>query len=416
MATTLDALQKQYQEAKAKNLALDMTRGKPSPEQLDLALPMLDLVTSSDYKTLAGGDTRNYGGLDGIPEAKALFKEFLEVSNTNEVIIAGNGSLTLMFDTMAQAVSHGVVGSEKPWGQLEKVKFLCPSPGYDRHFSICENLGIEMIPVGMDENGPLMDEVEQLVAADSSIKGIWVVPKYSNPTGISCSDEVVTRLASMKTAASDFRIFWDNAYTVHHLYNASNRDEVKDVLGACKEAGNADRVFIFGSMSKITFAGAAVAAMGGSEENMTWKKKALAFSTIGPDKINQVRHTRFFPNMDAVMNHMDKHADILRAKFEVVLEVLNAKLDGKELATWTTPKGGYFISLDTNEGCAKRVVQLAADAGVKLTAAGATFPYGKDPKDSNIRLAPSLPSVSEIRTAMEIVALCIELADAEKKA
>lgn len=268
----------------------------------------------------------------------------------------------------------------------------------------------------MDENGPLMDEVEQLVAADSSIKGIWVVPKYSNPTGISCSDEVVTRLASMKTAASDFRIFWDNAYTVHHLYNASNRDEVKDVLGACKEAGNADRVFIFGSMSKITFAGAAVAAMGGSEENMTWKKKALAFSTIGPDKINQVRHTRFFPNMDAVMNHMDKHADILRAKFEVVLEVLNAKLDGKELATWTTPKGGYFISLDTNEGCAKRVVQLAADAGVKLTAAGATFPYGKDPKDSNIRLAPSLPSVSEIRTAMEIVALCIELADAEKKA
>lgn len=416
MATTLDALQKQYQEAKAKNLALDMTRGKPSPEQLDLALPMLDLVTSSDYKTLSGDDTRNYGGLDGIPEAKALFKDFLEVSNTNEVIIAGNGSLTLMFDTMSQAVSHGVVGSEKPWGQLEKVKFLCPSPGYDRHFSICENLGIEMIPVGMDENGPLMDEVEQLVAADSSIKGIWVVPKYSNPTGISCSDEVVTRLASMKTAASDFRIFWDNAYTVHHLYNASNRDQVKDILGACKEAGNANRVFIFGSMSKITFAGAAVAAMGGSEENMTWKKKALAFSTIGPDKVNQVRHTRFFPNMDAVMNHMDKHADILRAKFEVVLEVLNAKLTGKELATWTTPKGGYFISLDTNEGCAKRVVQLAAEAGVKLTAAGATFPYGKDPKDSNIRLAPSLPSVSEIRTAMEIVALCIELADAEKKA
>lgn len=416
MATTLDALQKQYQEAKAKNLALDMTRGKPSPEQLDLALPMLDLVTSSDYKTLSGDDTRNYGGLDGIPEAKSLFKEFLEVSSTNEVIIAGNGSLTLMFDTMSQAVSHGVVGSEKPWGQLEKVKFLCPSPGYDRHFSICENLGIEMIPVGMDENGPLMDEVEKLVAADSSIKGIWVVPKYSNPTGISCSDEVVNRLASMKTAASDFRIFWDNAYTVHHLYNASNRDEVKDILGACKETGNANRVFIFGSMSKITFAGAAVAAMGGSEENMTWKKKALAFSTIGPDKVNQVRHTRFFPNMDAVMNHMNKHADILRAKFEVVLEVLNAKLGGKELATWTTPKGGYFISLDTNEGCAKRVVQLAAEAGVKLTAAGATFPYGKDPKDSNIRLAPSLPSVSEIRTAMEIVTLCVELADAEKKA
>ncbi len=416
MASTLEALQKKYEEAKAKNLALDMTRGKPSPEQLDLALPMLDLVTSSDYKTLAGADTRNYGGLDGIPEAKELFKDFLEVSSTSEVVVAGNSSLTLMHDTVGRAVSHGTVDSETPWGKLPKVKFLCPSPGYDRHYSVCEHFGIEMITVGMDENGPLMDEVEKLVAEDDSIKGIWIVPKYSNPTGYTCSDEVVERLASMKTAAADFRIFWDNAYTVHHLYGTDNQDSVKNILDACKATGNDNRVFIFGSMSKITFAGSAVAAIGGSEANMGWVNKQVGFSTIGPDKINQVRHTRFFPNIDAVKAHMAKHAEILKEKFEVVYEVLETELAGKGLATWTKPKGGYFISLDTNEGCAKRVVQLAAEAGVKLTAAGATFPYGNDPKNSNIRLAPSLPSVPEIRLAMEVVSLCVELADAEKNA
>jgi len=405
-------LQGLYEEAKAKNLALDMTRGKPGSEQLDLTLPMLDLVTSSDYKTVGGADSRNYGGLDGIPEAKQLFKEFLEVDSTEEVVVGGNSSLTLMHDTVARCISHGNSSSSKPWGKLDKVKFLCPSPGYDRHFSICEHFGIEMITVENKNNDLDISKIEELVANDESIKGIWVVPKYGNPTGTSVADEVVERLAKMETAANDFRIFWDNAYTVHHL--SDNVDVIKNIFSECKAAGNEDRVFILGSTSKITFAGAGIAAIGGSVANMNWIRKQLAISTIGPDKINQVRHTRFFGDFSGLKEHMKKHGALIKPKFEVVTSILQDKLGGRGLATWTNPKGGYFISLDTNEGCAKKVVSLAAEAGVKLTAAGATFPYKNDPKDTNIRLAPTLPSIEEIKQAMEIVCLCVELADAEK--
>ena len=405
-------LQGLYEEAKAKNLALDMTRGKPGSEQLDLTLPMLDLVTSSDYKTVGGADSRNYGGLDGIPEAKQLFKEFLEVDSTDEVVVGGNSSLTLMHDTVARCISHGNSSSSKPWGKLDKVKFLCPSPGYDRHFSICEHFGIEMITVENKNNDLDISKIEELVANDESIKGIWVVPKYGNPTGTSVADEVVERLAKMDTAANDFRIFWDNAYTVHHL--SGNVDVIKNIFTECKAAGNEDRVFILGSTSKITFAGAGISAIGGSVANMNWVRKHLAISTIGPDKINQVRHARFFGDFSGLKEHMKKHGALIKPKFEVVISILQEKLGGRGLATWTNPKGGYFISLDTNEGCAKKVVSLAAEAGVKLTAAGATFPYKNDPKDTNIRLAPTLPSIEEIKQAMEIVCLCVELADAEK--
>jgi DNA-binding transcriptional MocR family regulator len=412
MSTVTTSLSEQYEEAKAKNLALDMTRGKPGSEQLDLSLPMLDLVTSSDYKTAAGADTRNYGGLDGIPEAKELFKEFLEVSSTDELIVGGNSSLTLMNDVVSRLMTHGAFDSATPWGKLEKVKFLCPSPGYDRHFSICEHFGIEMVTVE-NVNGDLdIDKIEELVASDSSIKGMWVVPKYGNPTGTSVADQIVDRLAAMKTAANDFRIMWDNAYAVHHL--SEDVDEIKNLHAECKVQGNDHRAFVLGSTSKITFAGSGLAAIGGSVENMKWLNKHLSISTIGPDKINQARHTRFFGNYEGVKNHMKKHAALIKPKFDLVISILEEKLGGKGLATWTNPKGGYFISLDTNQGCAKRVVQLANEAGVKLTAAGATFPYKKDPKDANIRLAPTLPSLGEIKEAMEIVCLCVELADAEK--
>jgi DNA-binding transcriptional MocR family regulator len=406
-------LKEQFEEAKAKKLALDMTRGKPGSEQLDLALPMLDLVTSSDYKTIGGADSRNYGGLDGIPEIKELFKDLLEVSTTSEVVVGGNSSLTLMHDTIARCVSHGNSSSTKPWGKLESVKFLCPSPGYDRHFSICENFGIEMITVENKNNDLDIDKIEELVASDHSIKGIWVVPKYGNPTGTSVSDDVVDRLAKMNTAANDFRIFWDNAYTVHHL--SDDVDVIKNIFNASKSAGNPDRVFILGSTSKITFAGSGVAAIGGSEVNMNWVRKQLAISTIGPDKINQVRHSRFFGDFIGLKNHMKKHAALIKPKFEMVNSILENRLGGKGLAQWTNPKGGYFISLDTNEGCAKRVVALASEAGVKLTAAGATFPYKNDPRDTNIRLAPTLPSIQEIQQAMEIVCLCVEIAESEKQ-
>ena len=411
MSPVLESLKEQYLTAKAKNLALDMTRGKPGSDQLDLSLPMLDLVTSNDYKSAKGEDPRNYGGLDGLPETKELFKEFLEVDDVKEVIVGGASSLTLMHDTIARFMSHGASNSDKAWGKEDKVKFLCPAPGYDRHFAISEHFGMELITVEMDENGLNMDEVEKLVANDEAIKGMWMVPKYGNPTGTSVSDEVVNRLASMKTAAKDFRIIWDNAYAVHHL--SDDVDKIKNLFHAAKKQGTEDRVLIYGSTSKITFAGAGVAAMAGSVKNMDWMRSHLTISTIGPDKINQVRHNRFFGNYAGLQNHMKKHAALIKPKFDIVISILEEKLAGRGLASWTNPKGGYFISLDTNEGCAKRVVQLANEAGVKLTAAGATFPYGKDPKDRNIRLAPTLPSVSEIKQAMESVCLCVELADAE---
>jgi len=407
----LSVLKARYEEAKTKKLALDMTRGKPGSDQLDLSLPMLDLVTSSDYKTLSNGDPRNYGGLDGIPEAKTLFKDLIETDRVEEVIVGGNSSLTLMHDTIARCMSHGTVDSKVSWGKLEKAKFLCPSPGYDRHFSVCQHFGIEMIPVDMTDEGPNMDQVEDLVAKDDNIKGIWIVPKYSNPTGTSVSDKVVERLAAMKTAANDFRICWDNAYAVHHL--SDDHDEIKNIIKACKTAGNENRVFVYVSTSKITFAGAGIAAMGGSVANMDWMRKHLAMSTIGPDKINQVRHCRFFGDIHGLKDHMKKHAQLIKSKFDIVISILEEQLGGKGLASWTNPKGGYFISLDTQDGMAKRVVALAAEAGVKLTAAGATFPYKNDPRDRNIRLAPTLPSVDEIKQAMEIVCLCVELAAAE---
>jgi len=402
---TATSIKARYEEFKAQGLQIDMTRGKPSKEQLDLSLPMLDLVGSDDYTAADGTDCRNYGGLDGLPEAKKLFAEFLEVS-TSEIIIGGNSSLALMHDTVLRALLHGVQ-DQTPW-LLQNPKFICPSPGYDRHFKVCEHHKIDMITVDNHPDGPDMDEVERLVAEDDRIKGIWIVPKYGNPTGSVCSDEVIRRLASMKTAAPDFRIFWDNAYVVHHIDDSSQ--ELTDILTVCKESGNPDRVFIFGSTSKITFAGAGIAMMAGSEANMDWVREHLGKQTIGPDKLNQLRHLRFFPTIQHVYDHMENHSEILRPKFNAVLEILNKELGGKGIAEWTNPKGGYFISLDTNPGMAKKVVALAAEAGVKLTGAGAAFPYRNDPQDRNIRIAPSLPPIDDLKKATELLAVCIQMA------
>jgi DNA-binding transcriptional MocR family regulator len=401
-ATRLD---ERYLAFKAQRLALDMTRGKPCREQLDLSLGLLDCLGHTDYRTADGTDCRNYGGLDGLPEARTLFADFLEV-DPSEVIVGGNSSLTMMHDTVVQALLRGMPGGTGPWRTLPAVKFLCPSPGYDRHFAICEHLGIEMLTVDMSSEGPDMDQVEHLVAEDASIKGIWSVPKYSNPTGITFSDAVVERLAHMHTAALDFRIFWDNAYAVHHLTDAPDR--LRNLLAASKAAGNADRVLLFGSTSKVSFAGAGVAAMAGSTNNVRHIKAGMAIQTIGPDKLNQLRHVRFFRDMAGIEVQMRKHAAILRPKFAAVQDVLTRELDGAGVAQWSRPNGGYFVSLDTLDGCAKAVVAMAADAGVQLTQAGATFPYGKDPRDRNIRIAPSMPSVDEIRQAMELVAVCIQ--------
>ena len=404
------SLQQRYDAFKTSNLALDMTRGKPGAEQLDLALPLLSILGASDFKSAAGVDCRNYGGVDGLPEAKKLFGEYLGAA-ASEVLIGGNSSLTLMHDTVERALLHGVPGSEKPWLQQGTVKFLCPTPGYDRHFAVCEHLGIEMIAVRSDANGPDMDQVEGLLAEDDSIKGIWLVPKYGNPTGSVCSDAVVERLSRLK-AASDFRIMWDNAYNAHHLVDEPPR--LKNMLEACKAAGNPDRVFVYGSTSKITFAGAGLSAMAASESNIAWMTKHQSFATIGPDKLNQLRHVKFFGDVAGIEAHMKKHAQVLRPRFAAVQSVLRNELGDAGLATWSDPKGGYFVSLDTLPGCAKRTVELAKDAGVKLTKAGATFPYGKDPNDSNIRIAPSLPTVEEITTAMEVLAVCIKLATLQR--
>jgi len=405
---TTTSIKSRYDALKAEGLAIDMTRGKPSAKQLDLSLPMLDLVGSNDYKAADGTDCRNYGGLDGLPEAKKLFAEFLEVQ-PSEIIIGGNSSLALMHDTVCRALLHGVQDNT-PW-LLQNPKFICPSPGYDRHFKVCEHHKIDMITVDNHSDGPDMDEVERLVAEDERIKGIWIVPKYGNPTGSVCSEETIKRLATMKTAATDFRIFWDNAYVVHHIDDSSQ--ELSDILTKCKEAGNPDRVFIFGSTSKITFAGAGIAMMAGSEANMDWVREHLGKQTIGPDKLNQLRHLRFFPTIQHVYDHMEKHSEILRPKFNAVLEILERELGGKQLAAWTNPKGGYFISLNTNPGKAKRVVALAAEAGVKLTGAGAAFPYRNDPQDKNIRIAPSLPPIEDLKKATELLTVCIKMADAE---
>ena len=400
-----------YREIKSRGTTLDITRGKPCPEQLDLSSDMLDIINNRNYLTEEAADSRNYGGLDGIPEVKKLFAQYLEVA-PEEIIIGGNSSLNMMHDTFMRAMVKGVTEQSRPWAKLPEVKFLCPSPGYDRHFFICDYLDIKMITVQMKNAGPDMDQVEELVASDDSIKGIWCVPRYSNPTGVVYSDEVVDRLASMKTKAIDFRIFWDNAYAVHHFDDEPAR--LKNILNACKRAGNPERVLIFGSTSKITFAGSGVAMMAGSRESMAMTKKQMAFQTIGPDKLNQLRHAKFFKNVAGIENHMKKHAAILKPKFEAVQNALEKELGGKNIADWSRPGGGYFVSIDTMEGCAAAVIQMAAEAGVKLTPAGSTYPYMKDPLDRNIRIAPSFPPLEDIRSAMQLVGICIQLVSIEK--
>ena len=405
-------LNEKYNHIKSQNLSLDMSRGKPCPEQLDLSAEMLNILqTNAHAFTEAGVDTRNYGGLEGIPEARELFAQMLGV-NQADVIVGGNSSLNIMYNIVANAMLFGMAGSEHPWCKLPQVKFLCPSPGYDRHFTVCESLGIEMITVDMDADGPDMDTVERLVKADESIKGMWCVPKYSNPTGITYADQVVDRLAKMETKADDFKILWDNAYTVHHLTDTP--DELKNILEACREAGNPDRVFVFASTSKITYAGAGVSVLATSANNISWYKKHLAVQTIGPDKINQLRHVRFLQDMDNLHAHMQKQAAIIKPKFDMVTSMLDSELGGLQIADWSKPNGGYFISLDTLDGCAQKVVSMAAAAGVKLTGAGATYPYGKDPRDRNIRLAPTFPSLSELKQAIEVVCLCVKIASVEK--
>lgn len=401
-----------YDKFKAKNLKLDMSRGKPCPQQLDLTMDMLDCVGAKDnIKAADGTDCRNYGLIDGIPEAKELFASLLEVDK-NEIIVGGSSSLTMMYDSIARAMSHGVLGSKTPWGRLPKVKFICPCPGYDRHFAICEFFGIEMINVDMLEDGPDMDAVEALVSKDESIKGIWCTPKYSNPEGKTYSDEVVLRMAALKPAAEDFRIFWDNAYIVHHLTDTPDR--LKNILDCCKKAGNPDMVYIFASTSKISFAGAGVAVMGASEANIAFIKKQLAIQTIGPDKLNQLRHVRYFKDTDGINAHMKKQAAIIKPKFDAVDEILTRELAGLGAANWTKPNGGYFISFNTLDGCAKAVVAKAREAGVVFTPAGATYPYGRDPRDRNIRIAPTYPSIEELREAIEVLCVCVKLVESEK--
>lgn len=414
LTATRDALAHEYEGFKAKGLALNMARGKPSSAQLDLSMPMLTCVsTYEDCLAEDGTDCRNYGVLDGIPEAKRLMASMLD-DDADHVIVFGSSSLNIMYDTMARCWSFGTLGST-PWCKLDEVKWLCPCPGYDRHFGVTEAFGITMIPVAMNADGPDMDEVERLVAADASIKGIWCVPKYSNPGGVTYSDEVVRRLASMTCAAEDFRIFWDNAYGIHHLYDdVAKQDQLLDIRAACEEAGNPDRCLKFASTSKVTFPGAGVSAMAASAANIADVKAHMSPQVIGHDKLNQLRHVRFLRDAEGLAEHMSKHAAILRPKFELVDAKLSAGLDAAGGCTWSKPRGGYFVSFDAPEGCAKRIVALAKEAGVAMTGAGATWPYKKDPHDSNIRIAPSLPPVEELDAALDVFICCVKLAYAEK--
>ncbi|MGN0401501.1 MAG: aminotransferase [Acetatifactor sp.] len=412
LLTLKSQLEKEFEEAKAKGLKLDMSRGKPSAAQLDMGMDIFDVLKSdSDMKSEEGIDVRNYGVLDGLTEAKRLMADIMGVPSEN-VIVCGNASLTIMYDTVSRSMTHGVMGGT-PWCKLDKVKFLCPVPGYDRHFAITGHFGIEMITVPMTPAGPDMDMVERLVAEDESIKGIWCVPKYSNPQGYSYSDETVRRFANLKPAAKDFRIFWDNAYAIHHLYE-DRQDEIPDILSECEKAGNPDMVYEFCSTSKISFSGAGIAAMASSKANLEFVRKSMTIQTIGYDKVNQLRHVRYFKNIDGIKAHMKKHADMLRPKFEAVQQVLERELSGLGIGTWTKPNGGYFISFDAMEGCAKRIVAKCKEAGVILTGAGATFPYGIDPADSNIRIAPSFPTPEEMAMATDLFVLCVKLVSVEK--
>lgn len=410
LVTKLSQLEVQYQELQAKNLKFDLTRGKPAPEQLDLSNALLDLP-GADFTDPTGLDTRNYGGLTGLVGLREIFAELLNVDVKN-LIAAGNSSLEIMHDLIAFAMLYGTNDSTQPWAKDDKVKFLAPVPGYDRHFAICEHMGIEMIPVPLHADGPDMAVVKDLVANDPTIKGIWCVPTYGNPSGSIYSAEVTSELVTMPTAAPDFRIIWDNAYAVHTLEEVA--PQAHDIVALAQAAGNPNRPLVVASTSKITFAGAGVAFFAASESNQAWYQKHLGKRSIGPDKVNQLRHLRFFENADGVRNHMAKHRDILAPKFAAVLEILTNRLSGAAVATWTVPTGGYFVSLDVLPGTAKRVVQLAKDAGIALTAAGAAFPYGTDPNDTNIRLAPSFPTLEEVHQAMDGVATCVLLAAAEQ--
>ena len=405
-------LEAQFAEIKAKGLKLDMSRGKPSAEQLNLSMGMMDVLNSgADMICEDGVDCRNYGGLDGIAEAKQLLADMMEVPKDN-VIIFGNSSLNVMYDTVARAMTHGIMGST-PWCRLDKVKFLCPVPGYDRHFAITEHFGIEMINIPMTPTGPDMDMVEKLVSEDPAVKGIWCVPKYSNPQGITYSDETVFRFANLKPAAEDFRIFWDNAYGVHHLYE-DKQDYLTELLMECKKAGNPDMVYKFASTSKISFPGSGIAAMAASEANLKDIRDMLKYQTIGHDKVNQLRHVRFFKDIHGIVEHMKKQADIIRPKFEAVIDVFERELSGLEIGSWIKPLGGYFISFDSMEGCAKAIVAKAKEAGLVMTGAGATYPYGKDPHDSNIRIAPTYPTPEELSIATDIFVLSVKLVSIDK--
>lgn len=408
---TAQQLRESYDAFKAKELKLNLTRGKPSPAQLDLSAELLSLPGPADYAAEGAVDCRNYGVLQGLTEARRLFSGMMGAP-PEQVVVANNSSLALMHDTVVYSLLKGPCDSAAPWSRQGEIAFLCPVPGYDRHFRICEDYGIKMIPVTLNEDGPDMDEVERLVAQDASIKGMWCVPKYSNPTGTVYSDPVIERLAAMKTAAADFRLFWDNAYTVHHL--TRERIEIANIIEACARHGHPNRPFVFASTSKITLAGAGLALFAASRDNVKWLLARLTPRTIGPDKINQLRHVRFLKNETGIARLMEQHRALIAPKFQQVLDVFQEKLTGVTGVSWTHPRGGYFISLDVPAGCAARVVALAKDAGVELTPAGATHPYGKDASDRTIRIAPTFPDLAEVAQAAEGVALCVLLATAEK--
>lgn len=405
-------LEKQFKKIKRKGLNLDMSRGKPSKAQLDLSMGMMDVLNSEvDLRCTEGVDCRNYGVIDGIKEAKQLFADMMEVPKDN-IIIFGNSSLNIMYDTIARAMILGIMGNT-PWCKLEKVKFLCPCPGYDRHFAISENFGIENIPIPMTVNGPDMDIVKEYVENDPAVKGIWCIPKYSNPQGITYSDETVHKFAKLNPAAPDFRIFWDNAYGIHHLYE-DKQDYLIEIFMECKKEGHPDMVYKFGSTSKISFPGSGIAAIAGSDANMAEIRKMMSIQTIGHDKLNQLRHVRYFGDISGMVQHMKKHAEILRPKFEIVLKGLEKELTGLGIGTWMEPRGGYFVSFDSLDGCAKAIVAKAKEAGLIMTNAGATYPYGKDPHDSNIRIAPSFPEEDELRAAIDLFTLCVKLVSIDK--
>lgn len=412
LQTQLTSLEAQYEQLKSLELALDLTRGKPCTEQVALS-DALDGILAGDYLAANGTDTRNYGGLEGLPEARALFGSVLGLP-PEEIMVGGNSSLTLMYHTVEFALTEGLRGPESAWGNSDSVKILCPVPGYDRHFALCEHLGIEMISVPMLDSGPDMDRVEQLVAEDKAIVGIWCVPRFSNPTGCTYSDATVARLAQLpKLANANFLILWDNAYAVHSLYE--DAPALASISDNCRTHGTLDNVFQFGSTSKITLAGAGVAFLGSSQQNLAALGKHLGYQMIGPDKVNQLRHVRFLQSTDHLAAHMAKHAAIIRPRFESVLKTLESELAGTGMGSWTTPRGGYFISFDTLPGLAREVVQMADDIGVKLTPAGATFPYGEDPQDCNIRLSPTFPPAPAVQATVEAFVVCVQLASVRQR-